>query len=290
MVNIDTVYQRVLAMANKEQRGYITPQEFNLFANQAQMNIFEQYFYDLNQFERLPGNDTGHSDVLNMLREKISFFEFNAPPLYVENNFQIDYTFAQPAIRIPKNVYRVGSVRLKSKFPQYNSDMAEMTGRQWAEVEMLTPKQFNSIVYSPKPLIKPTRDRPIGYLGRPGHTQLNQNADLRPSYLHIAYDTVLSETLYGALEVVWLDDFQKNRLAMYLILRPHDVKWGYTVVTQNDTALYDPSQSTHFDLHDSEEVELVNKILALAGITIRTPELYQAAVAEDNKNIKQEKQ
>ena len=56
MVLIDTVYQRVLAIANKEQRGYITPQEFNLFANQAQMNIFEQYFYDLNQFRRLPGN------------------------------------------------------------------------------------------------------------------------------------------------------------------------------------------------------------------------------------------
>ena len=46
MVKIDTVYQRVLALANKEQRGYITPQEFNLFANQAQMDIFEQYFYN----------------------------------------------------------------------------------------------------------------------------------------------------------------------------------------------------------------------------------------------------
>ena len=29
-VNVDKVYQRVLAIANKEQRGYITPQEFNL--------------------------------------------------------------------------------------------------------------------------------------------------------------------------------------------------------------------------------------------------------------------
>ena len=45
MVNIDTVYQRVLAIANKEQRGYVTPQEFNLLANQAQMAIFESYFY-----------------------------------------------------------------------------------------------------------------------------------------------------------------------------------------------------------------------------------------------------
>ena len=65
MISIDTVYQRVLALANKEQRGYITPQEFNLFANQAQNEIFEQYFYDLNQFRRIPGNETVSSDGCN---------------------------------------------------------------------------------------------------------------------------------------------------------------------------------------------------------------------------------
>ena len=32
-VSVDTVYQRVLAIANKEQKGYITPQEYNLLAN-----------------------------------------------------------------------------------------------------------------------------------------------------------------------------------------------------------------------------------------------------------------
>ena len=52
MVRIDDVYQKVLAIANKEQRGYITPQEVNLFADHAQMSIFEQYFYDKNQFAR----------------------------------------------------------------------------------------------------------------------------------------------------------------------------------------------------------------------------------------------
>ena len=62
-VSIDTVYQKVLALANKEQRGYITPQEFNLFANQAQQEIFEQYFYDLNQASKNTGNNTFHSDV-----------------------------------------------------------------------------------------------------------------------------------------------------------------------------------------------------------------------------------
>ena len=55
-ISVDTVYQTVLALANKEQRGYITPQEFNLFADQAQMEIFNQYFYDLNRAIRIPGN------------------------------------------------------------------------------------------------------------------------------------------------------------------------------------------------------------------------------------------
>ena len=74
-ISIDTVYQRVLALANKEQRGYITPQEFNLFANQAQQEIFEQYFYDLNQFMRVPGNNTVYADVDDMLEEKLAIFE-----------------------------------------------------------------------------------------------------------------------------------------------------------------------------------------------------------------------
>ena len=43
-ISVDTVYQKVLAMANKEQRGYITPQEFNLLADKVQLEIFESYF------------------------------------------------------------------------------------------------------------------------------------------------------------------------------------------------------------------------------------------------------
>ena len=65
MVSIDTVYQRVLALANKEQRGYITPQEFNLFADYAQMDIFEQYFYDLEQRQRGVGNELDYGDIIS---------------------------------------------------------------------------------------------------------------------------------------------------------------------------------------------------------------------------------
>jgi hypothetical protein len=72
MINIDTVYQKVLAIANKEQRGYITPQEFNLFANKAQMDIFEKTFHDYKTALKFPlkNLDNVNNDI-EMLREKI---------------------------------------------------------------------------------------------------------------------------------------------------------------------------------------------------------------------------
>ena len=81
MVSVDTVYQRVLALANKEQRGYITPQEYNLFANQAQMEIFEEYFHHLNQYLRNPGNQSNFSDSVDYIEDEISRFEVHGHPV-----------------------------------------------------------------------------------------------------------------------------------------------------------------------------------------------------------------
>ena len=76
-VSVDTVYQRVLALANKEQRGYITPQEFNLFANQAQMAIFESYFYQKNARETADAeksNEVDESNISELLNRKLAPF------------------------------------------------------------------------------------------------------------------------------------------------------------------------------------------------------------------------
>ena len=100
-VNIDTVYQRVLAMANKEQRGYITPQEFNLHANQAQMNIFEQYFYDTHQFQATQkGNSSEYSDMIDLLSEKITPFE----------KYKIAVSMSGNTGTLATDLYRLGTV------------------------------------------------------------------------------------------------------------------------------------------------------------------------------------
>ena len=87
MVNVDTVYQRVLAIANKEQRGYITPLEFNLLANQAQLSIFEDYFAQLNQALVAPGNESEYSDIVKTLNEKISIFKTRSALTYSNGYF-----------------------------------------------------------------------------------------------------------------------------------------------------------------------------------------------------------
>lgn len=77
-ISADTIYQRVLALANKEQRGYITPQEFNLLANQAQMAIFESYFYTKNQRDRAEGevsNEIGETDISELMDKKLGPFQ-----------------------------------------------------------------------------------------------------------------------------------------------------------------------------------------------------------------------
>jgi len=71
------------------------------------------------------------------------------------------------------------------------------------------------------------------------------------------------------------------------IARPATVVWGYTVV--NNQALYNANTSTNFELHQSEESELVLKILELAGISIKDPILADYANKEDMVNIQQEK-
>ena len=74
-VKIDNVYQRVLTIANKEQRGYITPQEFNLLAYKAQMDIFESYFYNYESKLARPNLSNDTAIDTDILYEKILPFK-----------------------------------------------------------------------------------------------------------------------------------------------------------------------------------------------------------------------
>ena len=99
MVNINNVYQSVLVITNKDNRGYITPEEFNRLAEQAQNEIFASYFvreagYELNAFLT-----SDFSDPNTYLAEKINVFYKDGTLTYSNGEFAY-----------PADLYRVGVV------------------------------------------------------------------------------------------------------------------------------------------------------------------------------------
>lgn len=245
-VNINTVYQRVLTIANKEQRGYITPQEFNILANQAQMDLFEQYFYDVNQFGRARGHEDKHIDPIEILKEKISLFEVYETTLS---------TYASNHHSLPTDLYRLSNVKLSGVM-----------------ADNISIKDFNNIL--DHPLLRPHSNRPV-YIRTNGGLKVYTNA------------ADLSASQVTSTSTVTCD----------YIKTPADVTWGFTTVSSTNStsgvttksSLYNSSTSTNFELHESEEVNLVNRILVLSGVVIRDDVLVRTIGAEEINDIKQEK-
>jgi hypothetical protein len=74
-VSVDTVYQKVLALANKEQRGYVTPQEFNILADKVQNEIFDSYFHDMKTVDLKPKSNLSSSDEMELLQQKLQLYK-----------------------------------------------------------------------------------------------------------------------------------------------------------------------------------------------------------------------
>jgi hypothetical protein len=74
---INSVRNTVLSVLNKNNYGYISPNDFNLFAKQAQLDIFENYFYRYN-FQILKENaresGIGYADIKKQYEEVIDSF------------------------------------------------------------------------------------------------------------------------------------------------------------------------------------------------------------------------
>jgi hypothetical protein len=251
MVNIDTVYQKVLAIANKEQRGYITPQEFNLFADYAQKDIFEKYFYDVNQFKRISGNSAEYSDMLNNLQEKISLFEkFNVLADVIGDGGDINLA------NDFSDLYRLGRVAVN-----YNSTIDDRLYPS-TTVEEIQIKDFD--IYGAGGLTGYTKQRPI-YL----RFKTNAQPDRLKIYPHPSSDPNIDQVYVSYIK------------------KPDKPNWSGIEV--NGNFLYNEDASTNFELHPEEENLLIVKILQLAGIAMKDFGLAQAAgqkEVNDNNNEK----
>ena len=253
MIFIDTIYQRVLALANKEQRGYITPLEFNLLANQAQQLIFEQYFYDLDQVKRIKSDTTSFSDMEELIANKLAPFTYvanltNDVTTYPRIN-QLPLPAPQPDPGDP-DYYRTGKIHVLDVSSGLRYEATKVSSIEFTNIKN---SNFHGYGLAKNPIYR----------------------DNISSFQDV-------EIYNGPGPALNTSD-----VTVEIIRKPEKVEWGYDVIAEK--ALYNASRSTDFQLHDSEETELVYKILTLAGITIKRIDIQQAGQGLDMAKLQQEK-
>ena len=236
-INVNTVYQTVLMILNKEQRGYMTPTEFNTVATQVQLEIFEKYFDDLNQQLRVPQADTDYSDRQENIDEKLAIFKTFGDAIYTTIG-GLSY-FVLPTSDTYGDVvsfYRLGNVL-------YNDEKV---------VQRLDRHEF---YYA-------------------NQSRLTKPSTINPAYLYENQKLFIKPTTIT------------DKIKVDYIRKPNDIVWGFTpgsvgqyVWNNTPYSLSNPTGSTNFEIHESEQTEVILKILLYSGIIIRDPEVVQTAAA-----------
>jgi hypothetical protein len=243
-VNVDIVYKTVLSILNKEQRGYMTPQEFNKTATQVQLEIFEQYFDDLNQQLRVPQSDENYADRVANIEEKMSIFETTGLCTYTTNSaggyFSLPTTDSYGLVCSP---YRLGSLAYKNV---YNTSIGPLEELQKSEFYYIQNSRLTASTEK-----NPTFLRESGRI------------IVAPSSI---ITNITANYIRKPLDPVW--GFTVGSRGQY-IYNPAPFVPGTP-----DTG------SRNFELHESEQTRLIIKILMYAGIIIKDPQVVQAAAQQ----------
>ena len=267
-INVDTVYRTVLLVLNKENRGYITPDEFNKTATQVQLDIFEQYFDDLNQQLRVPQQGNVYADRQREIEEKLSPFKAYGECAYhgASQNTGLHRTFTIPT---RDNNYNIiindGSEPTESNrvaFYKLGAVFYENPNGTVSEIQLVTRDEYNSLNKSES--TAPSLYSPI-------FMYENYRLKVAPEYLSSS-NPGISDNVYAEF-----------------IRKPRNVVWNFNVNSSNNNSYsWDESGSTNFELLQSEQTEVIVRILLYSGIVIKDYQVVQLAAQEiQQKEINQ---
>jgi len=74
-----------------------------------------------------------------------------------------------------------------------------------------------------------------------------------------------------------------NNILVNYLKYPSNAKWGFTIDTELGNYIYNPNDSTDFELHPSDQPLLIDKILGYAGVMSRDQLALQLAAAKEQK-------
>jgi|TARA_R110000803_G_scaffold63031_4_gene123592 hypothetical protein len=298
-INVDQVYKTVLLIINKEQRGYLTPNEFNKLAAQVQLDILDTYFETINQQLRVPQNESEYGDRYKTVQEKLDVFKkignctFNAAAgtnpafftlptssgaasgtqLFSTVTNQITYpltTVTQSQVEnstVVVTYLGVAYTNFTISGGVFSLTAGSLpTGAANNIVITLFPQDFyklGTILYRDDRIAEPVQRNELALLNM---SSLTKPAEQFPVYL-----------------------FQENKVIIYpqsinsqvqatYIKKPADPSWNFSSAT--GYYVWDPATSVNFELDITEQVNVIIQILLYAGIVIKDPTIVQAAASE----------
>lgn len=266
MISVDKVYKTVLYILNKEQRGYVTPAEFNHIAEIEQNAIFWSYFKEGAQTQQLKQanmqSDAPLFDLTEDFDQKLQGFittrgSWNIVNGGLTTNWQggADVSWFENLLSGRK------LCRIKSVTAVYDS--ATGGKRVQSVCDFVTFNEYLKI--SASKLTKPDYRNPVFMALDKGDGSTTAKAT-------------------GQFQV----GVSPNPTFIYVegIYQPLVPKWNFEIGSQNQYN-FTTTGSQDFELDPSEESRLINNILLKFGVVVRDPSVIQVAMAEQQREAQE---
>lgn len=314
---INSVRNTVLSILNKNNYGYISPSDFNLYAKQAQLDIFEDYFYQYNyqiQKENARQSGTGYADIKKGYEEVIEMFsETKYLPASSNNTFFL-----------PAQIYTGDDYYLINKVLGFETEVASGTVTVVSAGQLvdgaatfLSSVQVGDVVLN----LRPTLPVFATVTSVVDNTTLNLSSGIFDGLADLGAAYVIFKPKQNELEKVTLSKItmlnnsmltapsrmfpaytqEGDKLTAYpstitsgvlcqYFRYPTDPKWTYNTLTGGEP-VFDSTQADFqdFELTPDDEPSLIMKILQFAGMSIREVQAVQFAQAQDQEDSQEEK-
>ena len=309
---INSVRNTVFSVLNKNNYGYISPQDFNLFAKQAQLEIFENYFSNYNtainkENARVSGSE--YADITKGIEESIDTFS------EIKNFDQKNYNkyFTPSQITTGDDYYLLNKVLAYTTFrvsgesdPSGDNELID------ADASFTTTVNVGDIVVNIATLDKAeilaivsdtelTLDENIFTLSGDDYS-IFKNESYEAEKVTNSKISMLANSLLTAptktfpayslnsdsITVLPKTINNPGQIFSQYIRYPKDPKWTYSTLASGEP-VFDQSQSDYqdFELPIDDEVNLITKILQYSGMQIREAQVVQFANLEEQKDNQQ---
>jgi len=293
-VNVDIVYKTVLLILNKEQRGNLSPDEFNKVATQVQLEIFESYFDTLNQQLRRPDNDTEYGDRVKNVDNSIAVFKTYGNATYVPTGGYFTLpttsglsvaaqTLTGDGVAISFPFTSITSSQLQTSVIVVTINGVSTTAYTISGANII----FNSIPALNDAIIVTATPEDFYRLGTviyqdSKEAQLSQRNEL----LYLNNNPLIAPTktypiyLYEDSKLYLYPQTITSDISVSYLRKPVDVIWNFTIPSGQNYYQYNATNSVNFELSKTEQANIILKILLYSGVVIRDPSIVQIAAQQ----------